>query len=453
MSESSATLLVRPARKPLRGSVPVPSDKSIAHRSLIFAALSRGTSELRGFSYGEDNVATLRAFQQMGVRSEDDGHGTLRVTGVGLDGLRPPSGPLDCGNSGTTMRLLTGLLAAQPFATRLFGDESLSRRPMGRVARPLIERGAVITGQPHPTRPGDLLPPLELGPSSGGRLRPCEVALSVASAQVKSALLLSGLTASGPTRVSEPFVSRDHTERMMAALGLPLRAAGAFLELHPPRDPGCIPAFALELPGDLSAAAFLLAAGLLVPGSAVTTRHTGLNPTRSGFIELARQLGGAVATRAEGERLGEPVGEVTSVASALRGGTVGGELALRALDEIPIACALAARAEGVTEFHDLAELRVKESDRIATMASVLGAFGLDVEERPDGLCVEGRPEGALRAARVASRGDHRIAMTAAVLGLVADGETVIEDVDCIATSFPRFVGTLRALGADLEVVS
>ncbi len=449
-----ARLVVRPATRPLSGSVPVPSDKSISHRALILAALSAGTCELRRFSYGEDNVSTLEAFKKLGVQIEDDGQGVVRVHGVGLDGLAEPVGDLDCGNSGTTMRLMCGVLAAQPFRSRLIGDASLSRRPMGRVVRPLRARGAVIAGTPHPSRADDVTAPLEIGPlPAGTRLAGFEYDMPIASAQVKSALLLSGLFAGGPTLIREPILSRDHTERMLDALGMPIEAVGPMLSLHPPASPRAIRAFDVDLPGDLSAAAFLLVAATLVEGSVVTARNTGLNPTRAGIIDAIRALGGHVGITPMGESLGEPFGEVTAEAGALRGGAISGELAVRAIDEIPIACALAARARGTTEFHDVAELRVKESDRIALMVALLRAFGVEADELEDGLVVSGRPEGALRAAHVTSGGDHRVAMTAAVLGLVADGETVVDDVDCIATSFPRFAGTLRALGADVEVRS
>jgi 3-phosphoshikimate 1-carboxyvinyltransferase len=449
---AAARLHVRPASRPLSGSVPVPSDKSISHRALIFAALARGRSLLRGFSYGEDNVSTLEAFRKLGILAEDDGAGSVGVQGAGLLGLKPPSAELDCGNSGTTMRLLSGVLAAQPFQARLVGDASLSRRPMGRVVAPLRARGAVIRGNPHPKRPNDVTAPLEIGPlDAGTKLAPLEYSLEIASAQVKSALLLSGLYASGPTVIQEPFVSRDHTERMLDALGIPIETAGPIVKLHPPAEPDAMAAFEIELPGDLSAAAFLLAAGALIEGSHVTVRRTGLNPTRAGILDVLRQFGAQTGITPHGAVLNEPLGEVTVRGGALRCASVGGELSLRAIDEIPIACALAARAHGTSEFADLAELRVKESDRIALMSRILRTFGVDTEERDDGLVVEGRPEGRLRAAHVESGGDHRIAMTAAVLGLVADGETVIDDVDCIATSFPRFAGTLRALGADLEV--
>lgn len=445
-------LIVRPAERPLTGSVPVPSDKSIGHRTLIFASLGSGKSRIAGFSYGEDNVATMKAFADMGVSIADDGQGLVTVTGRGLRALTRPSSALDCGNSGTTMRLLSGVLVAQPFASRLIGDASLSRRPMGRIARPLRARGATIEGAPHPTRKEEITAPLDVGPLEPGRqLTGLEYQMPVASAQVKSALLLSGLFASGPTVVSEPVVSRDHTERMLSSLGIPIRAAGTVVSLIPPDDPEAISAFDVDLPGDLSAAAFPLCAAGIVEGSTVTTRRTGLNPTRSGILDIARAFGMIAAAEAKGDVLGEPFGEVTARFSALRACNVGGELATRSIDEIPIASALAARARGTTTFSDVGELRVKESDRIQRVVEVLRAFGIDAEERQEGFVVEGRPEGRLQGARVTSHGDHRIAMMACVLGLVADGETIVDDADCIATSFPRFVGTLRGLGATIEV--
>ncbi len=446
------SLIIHPVSRALSGSVPVPSDKSISHRALIFAALSSGPCTLQGFSYGEDNVATLEAFRAMGVAAEDEGDGTVRVHGVGLNGLKAPSCELDCGNSGTTMRLLCGILAAQPFQSRLVGDASLSRRPMGRVVEPLRARGARIKGNPHPAHAGDLTAPLVVGPLPlGVRLGEQDYRLPIASAQVKTALLLAGLFASGPTLIEEPMLSRDHTERMLAALGMPLEAVGAAVRLHPPRDPNAIRPFEISLPGDLSAAAFLLVAGSLVPGSRVTVRNTGLNPTRAGILDILRLCGGSLEVLPRSSVLNEPVGDVTVSYSKLAGGSVAGELSVRAIDEIPIAAALAARARGTTQFRDVGELRVKESDRVATVVGMLRGFGLDVQEGADGFSVVGRPDAALRATRVDSAGDHRIAMTAAVLGLMADGPTVVENAACVATSFPRFVGTLNALGAEIEV--
>ncbi len=445
-------LVIQPAQRPLVGSVPVPGDKSIAHRAILLAGIASGTSRVTGGSLGEDNTATLGALRAMGVRAVEE-DATLIIDGRGLDGLRAPAGPIDCGNSGTTMRLLSGVLAAQRFAAELVGDASLSRRPMARVAAPLRLRGARIEGRIDPRRTGEITAPLRIGPLPAPHvLSRLEYETPVASAQVKSALLLSGLWADGPTYVREPLVSRDHTERMLAALGVPLRSVGSMVELDPTAWSGTLPAFTIHVPGDLSAAAFLVVAAQLVEGSRVDVRRVGLNPTRTGLLEILRDMGGAVDAAAKGDELGEPVGDLSAAYASLHGVRTGGEVVTRAVDEVPILCALAARAAGRTEIRDAAELRVKESDRLATMASVLAAFGVPVEERPDGLVIDGVTDRPLRAATVASRGDHRVAMTAAVLGLVADGPTRVTDIGCIATSFPRFVGTLRALGAEVAVV-
>jgi 3-phosphoshikimate 1-carboxyvinyltransferase len=443
-------LVVHPFTKPLVGSVPVPSDKSIGHRALLFASLATGKSRVTSFSYGEDNVSTANAMRAMGVVIEDAGPSEIVVNGVGLFGLKAPSAPLDCGNSGTTMRLLCGILAAQPFQATLVGDASLSRRPMGRVVGPLRARGARIEGKPHAKKEGDVTAPLVVGPlPEGEHLAGIEYSSPVASAQVKSAMLLSGLYAHGATYFREPSVSRDHTERMMRALGVPLRTTGPLIELDPAGWSGAMPAFDVDVPGDLSAAAFVLVAAQLVPGSRVTTRGVGVNPTRTGLLEILRDMGAGVSAEAQGDRAGEPIANVHAWHEGLRATKDGGETVARAIDEIPIAGALAARASGTTRITDASELRVKESDRLATMAGVLSAFGVSCEETPDGLVITGRAE-PLDPVTVESKGDHRIAMTAAVLGLVARGPSRIRDADCIATSFPRFVGTLRALGAEIE---
>ncbi|MEZ4315027.1 MAG: hypothetical protein R3F14_44000 [Polyangiaceae bacterium] len=282
-------------------------------------------------------------------------------------------------------------------------------------------------------------------------LGPLEHEMKVASAQVKSALLLSGLYADGPTYVREPSLSRDHTERMMSALGVPVTTMGPMVELDPAEWSGQIDAFDLTVPGDLSAAAFLLAAAHVVPGSRVDVRGSGLNPTRTGVLDVLRDMGGAFEVEAHGDALGEPVGLVRASWASLSAARIGGELVARSIDELPILIGLAARARGVTVVADAAELRVKETDRIAAMAELLRAFGVACEEQADGIAVEGRPDGPLAAADVNSHGDHRIAMTAAVLGLVAADKVRVRDVACIRTSFPRFVGTLRALGATIEV--
>ena len=454
-------LIVHPQVAPLVGSVPVPSDKSIAHRALMVSAIAHGRSHLRRFAGGEDHASTTRALRAMGVRIEESGADReLIVHGVGLFGLTAPKAPLDCGNSGTTMRLLSGLLAPQPFAVTLIGDASLMRRPMMRIVEPLSLRGAPIAGAPSEAKRyvgrdgravADCTAPLGLaGLAEGTFLGALEYVLPVASAQVKSALLLSGLYAHGTTHLSEPSLSRDHTERLLLHLGVPLRTVGPHVELDPAGWDGQLPAFEAEIPGDLSAAAFLIVAAQGVPGSNVVVRQVGINRTRTGLLEVARDMGAAIRVDPVGDALGEPIGDLYATAAELRGARVGGELVARAIDEIPILCALAARAHGQTTITDAAELRVKESDRIAAMISVLRAFGVECDERADGMQMEGRV-GPFLAAEIDSRGDHRIAMAAAVLALTAAGPSRIRDVDCIATSFPRFVGTLRALGAKIDV--
>ncbi len=437
----------------LTGSVPVPSDKSLGHRSLLFSALCTGKSRIGGFSFSADNVSTADALRAMGVRIETTGKSELTVEGVGLFGLNAPDKPLDCGNSGTTIRLLTGILAAQSFGSKLIGDASLSKRPMMRVAGPLRLRGARIDGAPHPTKQGDITAPLEIhGLGEGSYLGPLEYESPVSSAQIKSAILLSGLFAHGATHFKEPTLSRDHTERMLAALGVPLRTMGTIVELDPAGWNGQMPALDVDIVGDISAAAFLLVAAQVVPGSRVVTRGVGTNPTRTGLLEVLRDMGAGLSVESLGERAGEPIADLHAWSQPLRAATIGGETVARAIDEMPIACALGVRAQGTTRIRDAEELRVKESDRIATMAAVLRGFGVRCEELPDGLEIEGK-EGPLEPNDVHSHGDHRIAMTAAVLGLLGRAPTRVRDVDCITTSFPKFVATLRGLGAEIEVAS
>jgi 3-phosphoshikimate 1-carboxyvinyltransferase len=349
---------------------------------------------------------------------------------------------------------LSGVLAGQHFASRLAGHPALSEWRMRGVLEPLRARGARIEGTLDSERPGEETAPVEIKALDPNvRLGPLEHALDRPSDHAKGALLLAGLFASGPTVVTEPVVSRDHTERLLDALGMPVHTMGPVVSLHPPADPLAIPGFELDVPGDLSAAAFLLVAAQIVPDSHVSTRRTGLNPTRAGVLEMIRLAGGRMGITPTGTSLGEPFGEVSSRGSVLRGASVGGELAQRGLDEIPVACALAARSRGVTHVSDVAELREGKPDRLTALAALLRAFGVSASERPDGLVIEGRPDGPLKAAKVTSGGDHRLAMAAVVMGLCGDDVTVVEDADCIAVSFPRFVGTLRAVGAEIEVSS
>lgn len=431
----------------------MPGDKSIGHRALLLASLAEGASTLRGVSPGGDNRSTRAALEILGVSFRDE-LGALTVEGRGLDGLCAPARPLDCGNSGTSLRLLAGVLVAQPFASRLTGDASLSRRPMGRVTRPLRGRGARIEGVIDPAR-RDEVPPLDIkGLGESKRLFELEHELPVASAQVKSALLLSGLWADGSTSLREPTLSRDHTERMLLAQGVPLQTMGPLVFLDPSAWSRRLAPLDLDVPGDPSSAAFFVVAAHLVPGSRVAARGVCTNPTRTGFLEVLRDQGGGAVIDPKGEAAAEPVGDLhvglAGTGELRRGARVGGELAVRSIDEIPALVAAAACAPGESHFRDLAELRVKESDRVAALVALVRAFGLDAEAHPDGLSVRGgRPRGG---AVVESRGDHRIAMSAAVLGLAAEGETTVEDVGCVDTSFPGFAELMRGLGADIEVM-
>ncbi len=446
---------VRPATRPLRGAIRVPGDKSIGHRAVILASLAEGTSTLRGLSGGGDNQATRAAFERMGVPMRIDAQGALVVDGVGLHGLRAPDGPIDCGNAGTTLRLLAGLLAWQRFDSVLTGDPSLSARPMARVARPLRARGARIDGV-FDARRNDETPPVTVRALSHGvRLGPLEHTLHVASAQVKSCLLLSGLDAAGPTGIVEPVLSRDHTERMLRAMGVPLETLGPAVLLDPGGWSGVLAPMDLTIPGDPSSAAFAVVAAHLVPGSRIIVRGVCMNPTRTGAFDVLRDMGGGVISQPGGDAGGEPIADLHVGVEApveLRSpARVGGELAVRAIDEVPALVAAAAMSpRGTSEFRDLRELRVKETDRIEALVAMLRAFEIDCEALDDGLRVGSgrRPRGG---AVVNSRGDHRIAMAASVLALAAEGDTVVDDVDCVDTSFPRFVELMRTLGADILI--
>ena len=423
-------LILRGPAPPLTGRLRVPGDKSITHRAILLGALADGTTEIRGYLDAEDCQRTAAACQALGVGVEGWGSPVLQMHGKGLRGLREAEGILDAGNSGTTLRLLSGVLAAQPFLSILTGDASLCRRPMGRIIQPLRQMGASVWG-----RAGDQYPPLAI---RGGPLGGIRHESPVASAQVKSALLLAGLYADGPTTVTEPTPSRDHTERMLRGFGHRVEVSGASVTVWPARS---LTPIAVEVPGDFSSAAFFLVAASLVPGSRLSLTGVGLNPSRTGLLEVLAAMGAAVEIEGRGEACGEPVGDVTVTAAPLRGVSVGGALIPRLIDEIPILAVAATCAEGETEIRDAGELRVKESDRIAALAGELGRLGADVLERPDGLRIRGGRR--LAGALCSSRGDHRIAMALAVAALVARGETRLADCACISTSFPDFVPLLR----------
>jgi 3-phosphoshikimate 1-carboxyvinyltransferase len=432
---------------PLRGTCGVLGDKSISHRALLFGALADGVVEIGGLGRGGDNLSTAAALRTLGVGVHIDGT-DARVDGVGFDGLRAAAGPIDCGNSGTTIRLLLGLLAGRPFETELGGDASLTKRPMRRVADPLRKMGAQVDGRVEAARPGDIFPPLHV---RGGALAGIRYDLPVASAQLKSALVLAALQAEGPTELREPAQSRDHTERMLGALGAPIVvAADGAIRVDPIGWNRRLRAGRIVVPGDLSSATFLVVAGLTVPGSDVTVEGVGLNPTRAGALDVLRAMGADLTIEITGDAMGEPVGRIRARASRLRGTHVSGTLALRAIDEIPALAVAAALADGETVFADLAELRIKESDRIATLARELARAGVTAAERPDGLVITGLGGRPAAGGTVTPQHDHRIAMAGTVLGLSAAEETIVPAAD-IATSFPTFAETFAALGAALEV--
>ncbi|TVQ37331.1 MAG: 3-phosphoshikimate 1-carboxyvinyltransferase [Geminicoccaceae bacterium] len=429
---------------PLRGTVAVPGDKSISHRALLLGALASGTSTIRGLLEGEDVRATWQALGKLGVPIERAGDAVV-VHGVGVGGLRAPDDVLDLGNAGTGVRLLMGVLAGHGFAATLTGDASLRRRPMGRVLRPLQQMGVRVSGQD-----GDRLP---LTMTGSDQLMPIAYASPVASAQVKSAVLLAGLHAMGVTEVSEPSPSRDHTETMLAAMGAVIQrgydAAGrptVAITGQPELRP-----FELDVPGDPSSAAFPLAAALLQPGSEVVIRQIGMNPTRTGLIEVLQLMGADIALENAANLAGEAVADLVVRGSALRGIEVPPEMAPSMIDEYPILAVAAAFAEGTTLMQGIGELRVKESDRLQAMADGLTAAGVRAAAGPDWLRVEGgrgvRPQGGNV---VDAQHDHRIAMSFAVLGLNAAAPITVDGAETIATSFPGFVELMQLLGARVE---
>jgi 3-phosphoshikimate 1-carboxyvinyltransferase len=428
-ADVDAAETVDPARR-VTGQVRVPGDKSIAHRALILAALAQGESMIRGLPDGEDVRATVGCLRALGANLQRSG-GTARIRGAGLRSFATPHGPLDCANSGTTMRLLLGALAGSSVSATLDGDASLRRRPMARVIEPLTRMGARIESR-------DGRAPLAV---TGTALQGRRHRLPVPSAQVKSAILLAGLSASGPTTVEEPVATRDHTERLLRAMGTEVGEADGTVVIRPSHQP--LRPIELAVPGDFSSAAFWMAAAALQPGWSVTIRDVGLNPTRTAFLRLLRSMGAEVNDDELSDSEIEPRGAVTVTGRRLRAIALSATEVAGAIDEIPVLLALATRAEGITTVTGATELRVKESDRIATMAEGLRRMGAVVEERPDGVSIHG--PSILRGSTVESHGDHRVAMALAVAGLTASGPTRIEGADCVAVSYPDFFADLRKI--------
>ncbi|MFQ5849095.1 MAG: 3-phosphoshikimate 1-carboxyvinyltransferase [Candidatus Binatia bacterium] len=421
---------IKEAHQPLWGELTVPGDKSIGHRAVIFACIAEGESRIFSLSTGEDNLRTVRAFEDLGVRVRSEGE-ILFVDGKGWEGLSQPDNYIDCGNSGTSMRLLAGVLVGRPFETTLDGDSSLRKRPMQRVIQPLSQMGAEIRTQNE-----NGVAPLKI---RGGRLRGIHYISPLASAQVKSAVLLAGLQAEGVTKVEEPQKSRDHTEIMARAFGAELRVEGCSVSVKGPQR---LSKRDVKIPGDLSSAAFFMVAAASIPGSDLLIRGVGCNPTRSGVIEVLRRMGTTIDMVRLREEMGEPVADLRVSGGGLKGVEVGAEMVARTIDEYPVLSVAAAVAEGSTTFSGVRELRYKESDRISTMTRELRKLGVQVEEREDGMRIVG---GRLRGARVKSHGDHRVAMALAVAGLFSEGGVEIEDSACADISFPGFFDLLESL--------
>lgn len=422
------TIIVKPAGS-LKGELTVPGDKSISHRSIMLGAIANGITTVRGFLRGEDNMSTMHAFRAMGVRIDDDGD-VLAIHGRGLHGLKEPEDVLDCGNSGTTIRLITGLLSGQSFFSVVTGDQYLRKRPMKRVVEPLTKMGARIQGRNQGS-----LAPLAI---NGTSLAAIDYNSPVSSAQIKSSIMLAGLYADGETVVHEPSLSRDHSERMFKQFGASVerlddgvRVRGGF-ELN---------AQEVSVPGDISSAAFFMVAALITPGSELLIRNVGVNPTRTGVIDILKSMGGDVRLLDQRELSGEPVADIQVRSSALKGVAISGSVVPRAIDEFPAICIAAACADGVTTIRDAKELRVKETDRITAMADNLRTLGVVVTETEDGMDITGAEQ--ISGGEVDSRGDHRIAMSMSVAALSAAGEITIKDVDCVATSFPTFFQLLE----------
>jgi 3-phosphoshikimate 1-carboxyvinyltransferase len=417
---------------PLHGRVHVPGDKSISHRALLLGALADGPTHISRFLPSGDCLATLACIQALGIQVEKHDATTVTVHGRGLTGLQTPSAPLNCARSGTTMRLLSGILAGQSFPSTLTGDEQLLRRPMRRIVEPLRRIGAHIEDS-------DGRAPLTI---HGRPLNGRDHTLAVASAQVKSALLLAGLYAAGPTIIRQPGPARDHTERMLAAMGATIETTGLDVTLSPGSS---LSALTLKVPGDISSAAFPLVAAAVVPRSQVTIQDVGVNPTRTGLLDVLAAMGADLSIEYKHLTGNEPVADVTLRASNLRGIEIGGATVVRLIDEFPVLAVAATQAQGTTVVRDAAELRVKETDRIQAVVTELRALGAHIEPLPDGFVVQGPTP--LHAATVDSHGDHRLAMALAVASLVAEGETVIQNAGCIRDSFPGFVALMEQLGA------
>ncbi len=419
------------ALKPLQGSVTIPGDKSISHRAVLFAAIAEGPSVIKGFLNGQDCLSTISCMRKLGVKIEEDGE-VIRIEGRGLHGLNEPSEILDVGNSGTTVRLLSGILAGQPFSSVMTGDESIGRRPMRRVTGPLKMMNASIDGRDYAN-----YTPLCM---RGGALQGVHYVSPVASAQVKSAILLAGLYAQGVTRVTEPHKSRDHTERMLETFGVNVETDEVSAAVTGGQQ---LTGSEVYVPGDVSSAVFMLAAGALVPGSEITVRNVGMNPTRTGAIDVLKRMDADMHIHSERMLGGEPVADITIKSGALQAVTISGGEIPRLIDEIPVLALLATQAEGRTIIKDAAELKVKETNRIDTVVNQLNELGADCEATDDGMIIHGPTP--LKGGKVESFHDHRIGMTMSLAGLIASDKVLVKDTEAIAVSYPGFYKDLEKL--------
>jgi 3-phosphoshikimate 1-carboxyvinyltransferase len=423
----------------LTGRCHVPGDKSISHRAIMFASIAEGDSTIHNFLDGHDCRATVGVMRGLGVQIEERSSTELLVHGRGLDGLQEPGTFLDCANSGTTIRLLTGLLAGQTFTSFVTGTEQIRRRPMGRIVKPLRSMGANIIG-----RQDGNYAPLGIGRS---RLRGLDYDMPVASAQVKSCLLLAGLYGQGLTVIRQPGPARDHTERMLKSMGAPIAIYGNTVHSERPDQP--LHPFDIAVPGDISSAAFLIVAGCIVPDSQITIAGVGVNPTRTGIVDALMEMGANIEFRDVRDQSGEPVADLEVSFSGLRGATFSGERIVTMIDELPVLAVAATQAHGTTIVRDAGELRVKETDRIASTVAELRKMGADIEPTPDGFIINGPTR--LMGGSVESQGDHRLAMAMAVAALATSGPSIVYGAEVTADSFPGFETTLQALGADLEI--
>ena len=415
----------------LKGEVSIPGDKSISHRAVMFGSLAEGTTEVTNFLQGADCLSTISCFRKLGIEIENTSQRIL-IHGKGLHGLTEPSDTLDTGNSGTTTRLISGILAGQRFTTILNGDASIQTRPMKRIMTPLSMMGADIT-----SLKGNDCAPLRI---CGGQLHGVAYTSPVASAQVKSCILLAGLYADAPTSVTEPVLSRNHTELMLAGFGAHVTSSGTTATIEPEPD---LNGMKIEVPGDISSAAYFLAAGLMIPNSEILIKNVGINPTRDGILRVAKEMGGDITILNEKTSGGEPTCDLLVRSSSLKGVTIGGEIIPTLIDEIPMIAVMACFAEGITTIKDAQELKVKESNRIDTVVTNLKAMGAHIEATDDGMIIEGGYP--LHGAVIDSHLDHRIAMSFAIGALGADGETRIEGADCVKISYPEFYQTLEKL--------